>query len=98
MCLHPATVAGAPAAVRPVHEVGHHDVGVQVGVAVAADGVGESAGDHPGGGDHEPLGSRAAGGRDGVPLQVRQRTLHRLDVGGDHASGGGLTAEARTRR
>ena len=70
----PASVTGAPAAVGTVDEVGHHDVAVEVRVAVAADSVGEHRRDRPTGGHHDAVGARPSGGRDAVLFEVRERS------------------------
>ena len=49
-------VTGTPSAVLAVDEVGHHDMAVQVRIAVAVDAVGEPPGDDPGGRDDDPFG------------------------------------------
>ena len=82
--LDPPAVAGAPAPVAPVDEVGHDDVAVHVGIAVAIDRVGERRRDHTARRDDRALRSRSPPRRDAVVLEIRQRACHPLEMGRHH--------------
>ncbi len=57
----PPPVTGTPAPVGAMDEVRHHDVAVDVRVAVPAHAVREHGRDGPAGGQHRPGGTRSAG-------------------------------------
>ena len=78
----PPPVTGTPAAVRTVDEVRHHDVAVDVRIAVSADAMREHGRDGAAGGQHRAGGTRSPGGGDGVLFQIRKRPRDGLVVHG----------------
>jgi hypothetical protein len=79
----PASVAGSPTAVGAMDDVGQQHVAVHVRVTIAAHPVGEDGGHGARGREHLPGRARASGGGDAVLLEIRERPLDRLGMGGD---------------